>query len=210
MPLSDFHSLRTMLENHVPAGAAEYCLSLWERYRFDFALRKKRVTKIGDFCFEGGKTPRITVNQDLQSYLFLTTYIHEIAHLTVHLNHGRRAEAHGREWKEEFQRLLKPLLSEEIYPADLLQALTAHMADPMATTYSDSGLMKIFRKYDDHALTTTLLADIPRGSIFELRGRWFKKEETKRTRILCQEVKTKKKYLVPADAAVNNIQLSLL
>jgi SprT protein len=55
-----------------------------------------------------------------------------------------------------------------------------------------------------------LLSDIPRGSIFELRGRWFKKEETKRTRVLCQEMKTRRKYLVPADAAVNNVQLSLL
>jgi SprT protein len=71
-------------------------------------------------------------------------------------------------------------------------------------------LMKVFRSYDPHAHATTLLSDIPRGSIFELRGRWFKKEETKRTRVLCQEMKTRRKYLVPADAAVNNVQLSLL
>jgi SprT protein len=208
--MTDSISIRALLSTHLPARSVDYCFSLWEQYHFDFTVRKKRVTKIGDFCFEGGKTPRITINRDLQSYLFLTTFIHEVAHLTVHMNYGRRAEAHGNEWKKEFRRLLAPVMTQEIFPADLLEGLRLHMNDPMATTYSDSALMKIFRRYDEHVLSTTLLSEIPRGSIFELRGRWFKKEETKRTRILCQEVKTKRKYLVPADAPVNNIQLSLL
>jgi SprT protein len=200
--------VRTHLNAHLPGPSVDYCVSLWEQYRFDFSLRKKRVSKIGDFCFEGGKTPRITINKDLQAYLFLTTFVHEVAHLTVHMKYGRRAEAHGEEWKKEFQRLLTPVMTLEIFPADLLEGLRLHMSDPMATTYSDAALMRIFRKYDQHV--STLLSEIPSGSIFEIRGRWFKKEETKRTRILCQEVKTKRKYLVPADAPVNNIQLSLL
>jgi hypothetical protein len=70
--------------------------------------------------------------------------------------------------------------------------------------------MLAFRKYDPHTATMTFLSELPAGSIFQLRKRWFKKGETKRTRILCQEVKTKKKYWVPMDAAVKNVQLSLL
>jgi SprT protein len=173
-------------------------------------LSKRRLTKIGDFCHQGGNAPKISINRDLEPFLFLTTYIHEVAHLTVHAQSGHRVEAHGTEWKKEFQRLLAPVLNGEVYPADLLGALRKHMTDPMATTYSDSTLMQAFRRYDPKAHASTMLSEIPRGSTFELRGRWFRKEDTKRTRVLCQEIKTKKKYLVPADAAVNNIQLSLL
>ena len=211
MPLEiSSEKIRTLLVQHVPGPSVDYCLSLWEHYRFDFRLRKRRVTKIGDFCFHGGKTPRITVNNDLDSLLFLTTYVHEVAHLAVHLQFGRRAEAHGEQWKKSFQQLLEPVLTDAVFPQDLLTAMQGHMKDPMATTYSDAPLMGLFRKYDHRSAAMTLLSEIPRGSIFELRGRWFKKEETKRTRVLCQEVKTKRKYLVPADAAVNNVQLSLL
>ena len=203
-------SIEDLLKLHVPLSSVRYCLSLWETFPFDFLVRKKRVTKIGDFCHHGGRTPRITINNDLSSYLFLTTYIHEVAHLAVYLQFGRKAEAHGHEWKKSFQELLAPMLNEAHFPMDLLQALQLHMRDPMATMYSDAGLMRVFRTYDQHTSPTTLLSEIPCGSIFELRGRWFRKEETKRTRVLCQEVKTRRKYLVPADAAVNNVQLSLL
>jgi SprT protein len=204
----DSGSIHTILTKHVPATSVGYCHSLWARYSFDFTLRKSRLTKIGDFCSQPGKSPRITINQDLEPYLFLTTYIHEIAHLEVFLHYGHRVESHGPEWKSEFQKLLGPVMVSDVFPSDLLAALHKHMANPKATMYSDSKLMRVFRKYDHRSATITFLCDIPSGSIFELRGRWFRKEETKRTRVLCQEVKTKRKYLVPADAEVRNVQLS--
>ena len=206
----DLESLNSLLALRVPPASLDYCLSLWKRFPFDFNLRKTRLTKIGDFCVHTGQSPRITVNRDLEPYLFLTTYIHEVAHLAVHLRFGNRIESHGTEWKKEFQVLLSPVLTLENFPPDLLAALNKHMLNPKATTYSDAKLMRVFRKYDHRSAAVTFLCDIPSGSIFELRGRWFRKEETKRTRVLCQEVKTKRKYLVPADAEVKNVQLSLL
>jgi hypothetical protein len=78
-----FDKVQAILQKHLPASALNYCLELWYFYKFDFKLRKSRLTKIGDFTFRTGKTPRITVNQDLHPFLFLTTYIHEVAHLEV-------------------------------------------------------------------------------------------------------------------------------
>ncbi len=202
--------IQSILQQHAPALAINYCLELWFFHKFDFKLRKSRITKIGDFTFRGGKTPRITVNQDLHPFMFLTTYIHEVAHLEVHQKFGNRVESHGQEWKNCFKELLNPMLTKEIFPKDLLEGLQSHMTDPMATTFSDPALMKIFRKYDARALAITLLSDIPVGSTFSLRGRWFIKGDTRRTRVLCQELKSKKKYLVPVDAPVENVQLSLL
>jgi hypothetical protein len=42
-----------------------------------------------------------------------------------------------------------------------------------------------------------------------LRGRHFKKGELKRTRFVCNELKSKRKYLVPAEALVDEVQLNM-
>ncbi len=202
--------VQNVLVRHVPAESVDHCMALWHRYDFDFRLRKSRVTKIGDFTFRTDRAARITVNQDLHPYLFLITYIHEVAHVMVHRQFGNRVPGHGNEWKTAFQQILGPVLTESIFPNELLLAIRQHMIDPMATTFSDPGLMKVFRRYDSNAKTVTFLSDIPEGAVFGLRGRWFKKGKTKRTRVLCQEVKSKRKYLVPVDAPVENVQLSFL
>lgn len=136
--------------------------------------------------------------------------MHEVAHLHVHQAHGFKVEAHGEEWKKSFQLLLNPLLHEQIFPEPVLSGLKEHMINPKASTYSDSALTKLLRGLDPRAAKVTLLSDLPEGSVFDLHGRWFKKGKLKRTRVLCQEMKSKKQYLVPADAPVGNAQLSFL
>lgn len=197
-----------ILQIHVPSAAVPYCVELWNENPFDFRLRKDRVTKIGDFTYRRGQVPRITINKNLHSYLFLITYIHEVAHLMVHQT--RSCSAHGPEWKKMFQQLLQPLLFEQFFPVELLKELRRHMIDPMATTFSDPILSKVLRTYEHSATTKTLLSDIPEGSVFEIRGRWFKKGIKRRTRVLCQELHSRKKYLVPIDAPIGNAQLSFL
>jgi hypothetical protein len=206
----DSKKILFLLEQHLPAGAIDYCHGLWTAHPFDFKLRKSRATKVGDFTCQPGRTPRITINHDLHPYLFLLTYVHEVAHLEVHRKHGHRVEGHGQEWKSVFRQLLNPALNAEIFPPDLLIVLRRHMADPKASTFSDSDLVQVLRKYDPKATAMVFLADIPEGSLFGLRGRWFRKGSTKRTRALCQEVKTKRKYFVPVDSPVENVQLRLL
>ncbi|MDZ7648501.1 MAG: hypothetical protein U5K54_15655 [Cytophagales bacterium] len=139
----------------------------------------------------------------------MITYIHEVAHLHVHQKHGFRAEAHGIEWKKTFQELLAPMISQEIFPADILLMLQKHMVNPKASTYSDTALTKLLRKHDPRATKTTLLSDIPEGSVFDLNGRWFKKGKLQRTRVLCLEVKSKRQFLVPSDVPVGHAQLAL-
>ncbi len=206
----DSNKVQSLLLSHLPAGAIDYCYRLWLSQPFEFKLRKSRHTKVGDFTCHPGRTPRITINRDLHPYMFLLTYVHEVGHLEVHRRFGNNVEGHGQEWKETFRRILEPVLNELIFPADLLAALRGHMADPRASTFSDPELVRVLRQYDPHATAQTFLGDIPEGSIFGMRGRWFKKGETKRTRALCQEIKSKRRYFVPLDAAVENVQLSLL
>jgi hypothetical protein len=67
--------------------------------------------------------------------------------------------------------------------------------------------MKEMSKYDESAphRTTFFLADLAPQTNFELAGRKFRKGETRRTRILCEELATGKKYLVSRLARVNKL-----
>jgi SprT protein len=200
----------SILQLHIPAPAVEYCFNLWADHTFVFKLRKARVTKVGDFSFRIGKIPCITVNADLHPYSFLITYLHEVAHLHVHLTAGHRVEAHGDQWKKSFRQLMLPVLTEDVFPAGLLVLLKNHMVNPKASSFSDSALTAALRSHDHRQRSALLLSQIPEGSIFGLHGRWFKKGKIKRTRVMCREINTKKNYLVPADVPVSEAQLSFL
>lgn len=149
----------------------------------------------------------ITLNRDLDPLLFLITYLHEVAHHEVHVAFGTKADPHGREWKRAFQQLMLPVMTDAVFPAALLPFLREHMSDPMASNYSDPRLMRELRKYDPRAKMQVLLSELPEGSLFVLRGKYFRKGKTNRTRALCYELKTRRKYLVPIDAPVGNAQL---
>lgn len=201
----------SILQAHVPATALPYCFQLWQETPFQLKITRTRQTKVGDFTSKRSIAhPRITLNHDLNSYLFLLTYVHEVAHLRVHLRFGNRVDPHGEEWKAAFKVLQQPMLRPDVFPADILDELSRHMVNPKASSFADTDLTKVLRRYDKDAGQYATLSDIPEGSIFRFQGRFFKKGKIRRTRVLCHEVKTKRHYLVPADVLVSGVQLSLL
>ena len=200
-----------ILNQHVPAAAVEYCFQLWKESPFELKITRSRNTKVGDFTSKGSKLhPRITLNNDLNQFLFLQTYIHEVAHLRVYLRLGNRVDPHGEEWKSTFTDLMIPVMWEDVFPENVLHELLRHMISPKASSFADQRLIEAFRKHDKNASAIVVLNQLPEGSIFLFHGRYFRKGKLRRTRILCQEMKSKRNYLVPADAVVSNIQLSLL
>lgn len=205
-------NVRNVILTHVPPTACAYCFKLWSDTPFQLKITKSRQTKVGDFtCRKNSKNPKITLNHDLNPYLFLTTYIHEVAHLRVFLHYGDRVDPHGEEWKHVFQQLLQPMLIEEsVFPEEILHALRRHMINPKASSFSDSMLTQVFRNYDSGVVHQTIVGDLPYGSIFKFNGKYFQKGMLKRTRVLCKEVQSNKLYLVPADAIATDIQLALL
>ena len=172
-------------------------------------ITRARQTKVGDFTSRNTKAhPRITLNNDLNPYLFLMTYVHEVAHLRVYITHGARVDPHGIQWRTTFTDLMVPLLWEEIFPEQVLHELRRHMINPKASSYADTRLTEAFRRLDKNPPVT--LDQVPEGSIFKLQGRWFRKGKLRRTRVLCREMHSKRDYLVPVDAVVTDVQLSLL
>ncbi len=78
------------------------------------------------------------------------------------------------------------------------------MKNPAASSARDLFLNKEMSKYDLNSTMTAekFLADLPSGRDFLLKGRRFTKKETRRTRVLCEEVATGKKYLVSSLAKI--------
>lgn len=201
----------SILQAHLPAPALQYCFLLWTQTPFQLKITRTRQTKVGDFTSKRSIAhPRITLNHELNPFLFLITYIHEVAHLRVHLQHGNRVDPHGEEWKERFRILMQPMVNPDTFPDDIVHELERHMVNPKASSFADTSLTKVLRRYDADAGHYATLSDIPEGSVFRFQGRFFKKGKIRRTRVLCHEVKTKRHYLVPADVLVSGVQLSLL
>ena len=205
MSFSELHRLFT---RHLPESAVPYCLQLWEETPFHFFVKKPRNTKLGDFRYRRGQPIQtITLNVDLNPYQFLLTLIHEIAHLRAFAQYGTAHAPLGLEWKTKFKQLLEPVLNESTFPRDLLVPLKVHMRNPSASSARDLFLMKEMSKYEVAPIQGNIffLSDLAPQTHFELAGRKFKKGETRRTRILCEELGTGKKYLVSRLARVSKL-----
>lgn len=194
--------ISALLEKHVPVAAVGYCQQLWQEHPFHLRLRKPRVSKLGDFCCRPGKVPQITINRDSHPYLFVITYVHEVAHLVVHKTWGWRVDPHGSEWKQTFRELFLPILTTQVFPFDVVTVLEQHMINPKASSFSDVSLSRVIRQYDDRLNQATFLSEIPEGTRFEIRGRWFVKGRKKRTRVICLELENRRNYLIPINAQV--------
>lgn len=197
--------LLRLFQKHLPEKAIPYCVQLWEESPFHFFVKPPRNTKLGDFRYRKDRSIQtITLNSDLNPFQFLLTFIHEVAHLRAFDRFGTTHAPHGSEWKTLFKQLLAPLLVESVFPRDILVPLKLHMRNPSASSARDLFLMKEMSKYDSQLPEQVgfFLADLAPQSIFELAGRKFRKGETRRTRILCEELATGKKYLVSRLAKV--------
>ncbi|MFM7628367.1 MAG: SprT-like domain-containing protein [Algoriphagus sp.] len=199
------HPPVSLFQSHLPEKAISYCLRLWEESPFLVKVKPPRTSKLGDFRYRKGHSLQtITLNADLNPYQFLLTLIHEIAHLRAFTTYGTMHAPHGKEWKSLFKQLVAPLLSESIFPIDLLVPLRLHMNNPSASATRDLFLMKEMSKYDTNNIANpfSFLADLGPETHFELAGRRFTKKESRRTLVLCVEMESGKKFLVSRLAKV--------
>lgn len=195
-----------IMSRHVPDNAQAYCLELWLQYPFSLHITPKRLSKLGDYRYHHGKkTHVITLNASLNPYSFLITYLHEIAHLIAFQNYGFKVAPHGKEWKSSFQQLMQPMLNEKVFPKEILLPLRKYMLNPKAASGSDHKLSLALQKYDkqDGSLP---LAKVQLEQAFQFRNMTFVKEAVRRTRALCRDLESGKRYLVSEIARVQLIR----
>ena len=193
--------------DHFPPKVAEYCFNLWDEHRFDFIVSKKRDSKLGDFRFTPNKGFQITVNNNLNPYAFLVTYLHEVAHLTTYLKYKNKVNPHGQEWKDAFLELFDPILDPELLPQELVSVLTAYLKNPVATSNGYTPLVETLKKFDAPSdEDIILLFNLPEGTTFKLKNLTLQKGKLRRTRYICQEVHSGKLYLVAKNAQVQTLE----
>lgn len=194
-----------ILEEYIPPQAVQHCHRLWLECNFKLIIKKKRDSKLGDYRYvPSSKTHIITLNDDLNQYAFLVTYLHEVAHLKTTVLHGLKVKPHGSEWKNVFKQLLSPFLKEDIFPASVLNPLSHYISNPKASSCSDLSLQKALRDFDPES-REIYLSEANQGDTFRFNRRLFIKEDIKRSRAICREVHSGRRYFISQAALVEQV-----
>ncbi len=188
------------LQSYLPTGSFDDVAWYLQHYKVHLTITRQRQSILGDYRHaHAGHTHRISVNGNLNKYSFLITLLHELAHLFTYEQFGHRVMAHGKEWKNEFSKILAKFLLKKIFPVDIEKALLQTLQNPAASSCGDEKLIRVLNNYDERKAGILLVEAIPEGRHFKIKGeRIFKKGEKIRKRYKCTEVKTGKLYLFSA------------
>lgn len=185
------------LANYLPEGTFEQVIEYITHYKVHLTITRERQSVLGDYRHPyQEKGHRISINGGLNKYAFLLTLLHEIAHLVTFMIYGNRVSAHGKEWKQEYSKILRQFVGKEYMPPDVEAAVRESLHNPGASSCADEGLMRVLKRYDRKKENHYLVEQLPPGQLFKTKdGRIFRKGERIRKRYRCEEVPSKKVYL---------------
>jgi SprT protein len=197
----------TYLKKFIPEESAQLALDYLNQFKVHLTITRERKTVLGDYRHAvNGKNHRISINGSLNKYSFLITLIHELAHLVTFMEHANRVQAHGKEWKLLYRKILEDFLKLNIFPEDILAALKKSLHDLPASSCADEPLMRVLRKYDLKKDSSMLVEQVAEGALFKMDdGSVFRKGKKLRKRFQCTEVSTGKLYLFSAIYEVHPI-----
>lgn len=196
----DFSTIQPLL----PTGDVLPLIEAWTApYDFDLKITRPRKSKLGDFKPpKPGKRSSITMNEDLGPYQFLTTFVHELAHLITWEKYGHRAAPHGKEWKQCFGALLISLAEVHPWPEVYKKAILEHATRPKSAVGGDPGLQSILLQLDGKD-DEVLLQDLAPGDEFNFKTRRFRYQKCHRTRALVLDLGNKRLYTIPLVARID-------
>lgn len=185
------------LASYLPAGTFDQVITYITYYKVHLTVTRERQSVLGDYRHPyDGKGHRISINGGLNKYAFLLTLLHEIAHLITFQLYGHKVSAHGKEWKNEYSKILREFVGKQYMPDDVEAAVRQSLHDPAASSCADEGLMRVLRRYDRQKENHYLIESLPIGQLFKTKdGRVFRKGERIRKRFRCEEVPSKRIYL---------------
>lgn len=187
----------TALNSFLPEGSFEGVAWYLQHYKVHLTITRERQSILGNYRNKVvDKNHRISINGNLNKYSFLITLLHELAHLLAHEKYGHRILAHGKQWKEEYGKILAEFIPKKIFPVEIEKLLMKSLQNPAATTCAEPHLTRALKLFDAKKEQHFFVEDLPEGSLFKIKkGGIFKKGERIRKRFKCIEVATKKMYL---------------
>lgn len=194
--------MQQVLEKYIPKTSVTPVFELIKANNVHLKIVNERVTRHGDYRKMPTGQHQITVNANLNTYRFLITLVHEIAHLVAFQKYGRAIKPHGVEWKRTFQQLMLPFIRPEVFPNQLLPLLANHFKNPRASSDTDAKLSIALKQFDPPN-DKNYIFEIPFGAHFRLyNGKIFKRGNKRVKRYECLEVKTGRVYLFNPNAEV--------
>lgn len=189
-----------VLRKFLPPEFEHFVHALLFESTVHFKIVNPRNTKLGDFRVErNSKKMQITVNGNLNPYAFLTTTLHEIAHMRVYLKFDNKVKPHGEEWKLEFGKLIYEALQHSPLPKDIENALMRSISSLKASSCTDVDLYRVLKKYDINYNNNSLSIDsLQKNAIFVFRKKRYRLISKRRTRYLCEDLQTGRQYLFHA------------
>ena len=189
------------LRAHLPAAAFPPVEHWLMRNPVLVRVSSTRATKLGDYRVATRTLPhRVSVNQELNKYAFLVVLVHEFAHYVTFQKY-KRHQPHGKEWKAEYKRMMRPFMSRSVFPADVLHALDHHLNDAPSSSCTDHNLMRILRRYDRDP--KPFLEELRESTIFRFNQKLFVKGPELRTRYRCRCLNDRRIYLIDRMAEVH-------
>ena len=198
-----------LLQKFIPAGAFDLVAPFFQSHTIHLTLTHERKSVLGDYRHPTPDQPhhRISINVNLNPYIFMITLLHEIAHLQVYVHFKHQASPHGREWKTQFRHILIPFIGKGFFPKEVERALITYIHNPAASTCTDPGLFKALYRYDEQKPGFRLVDDLEVGQWFETEdGRVFEKIDQLRTRSRCRDLASNKIYFFQGIIEVKQIR----
>jgi hypothetical protein len=188
---------KDILRSYIPEKSIDAVCDLLDLFPTRLKIVNPRKQIHGSYRKPKTKTDchLITVNKDLNSYTFLITLLHEIAHLQAFVNH--KLLGHDNVWKNCFAILLRQFISLNVFPNDIRSALEKHIQNIKSSDFLDISLTKTLQEYDkksslfQEAIT---LEEIPEKTVFLFGNKKMEKQTLIRKYYLCKELKTNKLY----------------
>jgi SprT protein len=199
---------REKLQHYIPEPTIDYILKWFEKNSVRLRIAPARSSKFGDYRSpKSGIPATISVNKNLNSFDFLLTLVHEMAHDEVLKSFSakqgtfpfrrkrKQPKPHGQEWKTMYFQLMAPLMTSDIFPGEILSAVEEYFCKANSSAKANQNLAVALNKYDipDGKI---FLQDLPLNEIFYLPGgKAFQKKEQLRKRFQCQSLSNRKIYL---------------
>lgn len=172
----------------------------------------ERKTHIGLMQYHKLKDDfKISINNNLTPSYFLYVFLHEYAHLQVTVNNqAKRTKPHGKEWQQSFFSLLKQAIERKLFDTTIEKAIQEHFfKKEIYSRKRDFIISNIIFEAETQS-TKMFVSDLKIGDIFTAnKTLQLKVLEKRRTRYLCQDIHSKKKYLVSQYMPVSHVSQAL-
>lgn len=194
------------LSKYISVDAIFYIKKWLSPYWFQLYIKNPRNSKLGDYKFPKSNEPhKISINAGLHPSLFFFTLTHEIAHLIAFNTYSVKIAPHGKEWKKVFSEMI--LESINVYEDDLQPLLIRFSKSPKASYYASPYISEYFNK--KLSPNMFLLKELDNGDEFIIKNKVFLKLQKIKTRYICVEKKSNKKYLISGSAPIEKIGYNL-